>query len=74
MSVPVRITPLERRALQMLASGHATIDVAAGLGISSMEMEAMLADLFMAMGASTRVQAVAAAHRRGLVEVTREAD
>ena len=63
----LRITPLERRALQMLASGHSTGTVAAGLGISPFETERLLADLFSAMGASTRVQAVAAAHRRGLL-------
>lgn len=70
----LRITPLERRALQMLATGHTPGDVAAGLGISSIETETLLADLFTAMGASTRVQAVAAAHRRGLLEVTHEHD
>ena len=63
----LQITPLERQALQMLASGHATGDVAAGLGITPIEVETLLADLFAAMGASTRVQAVAAAHRRGLL-------
>jgi DNA-binding CsgD family transcriptional regulator len=63
----LRITPLERRALQLLATGHTTGDVATGLGISAVEMETLLADLFSAMGASTRVQAVAAAHRRGLL-------
>ena len=63
----LRITPLERRALQLLATGQTTGDVAMGLGISAIEAEALLADLFAAMGASTRVQAVAAAHRRGLL-------
>ena len=63
----LRITPLEQRALQMLARGHTPGDVAAGLGISAMETETLLADLFTAIGASTRVQAVAAARRRGLL-------
>jgi DNA-binding CsgD family transcriptional regulator len=63
----LRITPLERRALQMLATGHTTGGVAAGLGISALETETLLAALFAAMGASTRVQAVAAARRRGLL-------
>ena len=63
----LRITPLERRALQMLATGRTTGDVAAGLGITPFETEALLTDLFAAMGASTRVQAVAAAQRRGLL-------
>lgn len=63
----LRITPLEQRALQMLASGHTTGGVAAGLGISAIETETLLTDLFAAIGASTRVQAVAAARRRGLL-------
>ena len=63
----LQITPLERRALQLLAGGRTTGDVAAGLGMSAIETETLLTDLFTAMGASTRVQAVAAAHRRGLL-------
>ena len=63
----LRITPLERRALQLLATGRTTGDVAAGLGITPFEIEGLLTNLFAAMGASTRGQAVAAAHRRGLL-------
>ena len=63
----LRITPLERRALQMLASGQTTGDVAAGLGITAIETETLLTGLFAAMGASSQMQAVAAAHRRGLL-------
>jgi DNA-binding CsgD family transcriptional regulator len=63
----LRITPSERRALQLLASGHTTIDVAAGLGISAPETETLLTALFTAMGAAGRAEAVAAAHRRGLL-------
>ena len=63
----LHITPSERRALQLLAPGHTPPDVAGGLGISSRETEAMLARLFAAMGAATVGEAVAAAHRRGLL-------
>jgi FixJ family two-component response regulator len=42
----LHITPSERRALQLLAQGHSPTDVAAGLGISSRETEAMHARLF----------------------------
>ena len=63
----LRITPLERRALQLLASGRTTGDLAIGLGLTPFETETLLADLFAAMGASTQGQAVAAAHRRGLL-------
>lgn len=63
----LRITPDERLALQLLASGHTLRAVAAGLGIETKEMEALLATLFTAMGAATRAEAIAAAHRRGLL-------
>jgi DNA-binding CsgD family transcriptional regulator len=63
----LHITPSERRALQLLAQEHSPTDVAAGLGISSRETEAMLARLFGAMGAATAIEAVAVAHRRGLL-------
>ena len=66
----LQITPRERRALQLLANGHTTDDVAAGLGITPCETETLLKGLFAAMGAATRVQAVAAAHRRGLLATT----
>lgn len=63
----LRITPDERLALQLLASGHATNAVAAGLKIGTQEIDALLAALFAAMGAASRAEAVAAAHRRGLL-------
>jgi DNA-binding CsgD family transcriptional regulator len=63
----LRITPSERKALQLLAGGHTTSGVAAGLGISAPETETLLTALFAAMGAAGRAEAVAAAHRRGLL-------
>lgn len=63
----LRITPDERLALQLLAGGHTTRAVAAGLGIETNEIEALLASLFTAMGAATQAEAIAAAERRGLL-------
>ena len=63
----LQITPLERHALQLLANGHTTGDMAAALGINPVESETLLRNLFAAMGAPTRAQAVAAAHQRGLL-------
>jgi DNA-binding CsgD family transcriptional regulator len=63
----LHITPSERQALQRLANGHTTQDVAAGLGISVPDTEALLAQLFSAIGAGTQAEAIAAAHRRGLL-------
>ena len=68
----LRITPSERRA--RVSAGYSPTDVAAGLGLSSPETEAMLARLFGAMGAATATEAVAAAHRRGHYSPMRRPD
>jgi len=63
----LHITPGERAALQLLADGRATDEIASGLGLSSGAVESHLATLFARMGAASRSEAVAAAVRRGLV-------
>jgi DNA-binding CsgD family transcriptional regulator len=63
----LQITPLERQALQLLANGDAPHDVAAGLGVSVPEGEALLRKLFAAMDAGTPAEAVVSARRRGLL-------
>jgi DNA-binding CsgD family transcriptional regulator len=63
----LQITPLEREALRLLANGRTTSDVAVSLGISRPDTTTLLAELFAAMGASTQADAIAAAHRRGLL-------
>jgi DNA-binding CsgD family transcriptional regulator len=63
----LQITPWEREALRLLANGHTTSDVAVSLGISRPDTTTLLTRLFAAMGASTEADAIAAAHRRGLL-------
>jgi DNA-binding CsgD family transcriptional regulator len=63
----LQITPNERHALQLLANGYTTNGVATDLGIGTVETEVLLKRLFAALGAATRVEAIALAHRRGLV-------
>ena len=63
----LQITPSDREALRLLAAGRSNNDVAAGLGISTREVEAQLTRLFAAMGAATQGEALAAAQRRGLL-------
>jgi DNA-binding CsgD family transcriptional regulator len=63
----LQITPSERQALQLLANGYTPGDVAASLGIGAFEIGPLLTRLFAAMGAATRAEAIAAAHRRGLL-------
>ena len=63
----LQITHSDREALRLLASGHSKDDVAVGLGVSTREMETLLANLFAAMGAATQAEAIVAAERRGLL-------
>jgi DNA-binding CsgD family transcriptional regulator len=63
----LQITPSDREALRLLATGYSKDDVAMGLGISTREMETRLTKLFAAMGAATQAEAIAAAQRRGLL-------
>ena len=63
----LQITPTERHTLQLLANGYTTNDVATDLGIGTVETEVLLKRLFAALGAATRVEAIAMAHKRGLV-------
>jgi DNA-binding CsgD family transcriptional regulator len=63
----LQITPSERRALQLLANGSTTNDVAIGLGMGMVETEVLLTRLFAALGAASEGEAIAAAHKRGLV-------
>jgi DNA-binding NarL/FixJ family response regulator len=67
MTMVLHITPWERAALQLLANGTATNDIAGGPGTSECEVEASLTTLFKRMGATSRSEAVAAAFRRGLL-------
>jgi DNA-binding NarL/FixJ family response regulator len=66
--VALRITPTERNALEFLALGKATEEIAELLQVSAAEVEAQLDALFARMGVKSRTEAVAAACRRGLVQ------
>jgi DNA-binding CsgD family transcriptional regulator len=63
----LRITPWERSALQLLAEGKATSELAGCLRISEHEVENHLMMLFARMGAANSTEAIAAALRRGLL-------
>jgi DNA-binding CsgD family transcriptional regulator len=52
----LQITPSDREALRLLATGRSTGDVAAGLGISAVEMATQLERLFAAMGSAIRLK------------------
>lgn len=63
----LQITPSERDALELLANGTTTDEIARRMGVTVSEVEARLATLFAKMGTATRRDAVAVAFRRGLV-------
>jgi LuxR family transcriptional regulator, maltose regulon positive regulatory protein len=63
----LQITPSERDALELLANGTTTDEIARCLGVTVSDVEARLVTLFQKMGTTTRRDAVAAALRRGLL-------
>ena len=63
----LQITPVERTALELLATGTAAREMARLLGGSERELEARLAALFSRLGVVGPVEAVRAARRRGLI-------
>ena len=63
----LHITPTERVALELLATGQAVADIARFLGATEHDLEMRLAALFSRMGVTTRADAVTVALRRGLV-------
>ena len=66
----LHITPGERAALRLLAQGTTTDALAGHLGTTEDQAEAYLITLFAKMGAGDRDEAVAAAGRRGLLDVS----
>jgi len=63
----LHITPSDRVALQLLASGTATIEIAGNLGLPESEIESHLNSLFARVGAASRAEAIAIASKRGLL-------
>jgi DNA-binding NarL/FixJ family response regulator len=63
----LQITPWERSALQSLAAGASTAELAAHFGLPELELQRRLTALFQRMGAASRNDAVTAAWRRGLI-------
>jgi DNA-binding CsgD family transcriptional regulator len=65
--VVLHITPVERAALELLASGAEMRALADHFGLNEQGVEAQLASLFSRMGVGNLGEALAAAARRGLV-------
>jgi two-component system NarL family response regulator len=63
-------SPLTRRqqeVLELLASGHSTTQIAALLQLSRETVRNYVRDLLRALGAHSRIEAVAEGRRRGLI-------
>lgn len=67
-SPPVRLTQRERDVLEQLATGKTTKEIARVLFVGEETVKTHLSSVYQKLGVSDRVQAVAAALRRGLVK------
>ena len=63
----LQIDPMERVALQLLADGKSTSELAAVLHLSESDIDARLAALFTRMGVTTQREAAAECVKRGLL-------
>ena len=63
------ITPEERATLQLLADGKEANEIAARLRVPESHIHELLTTLVARLGATSRTEAVAAAAKRGLVNV-----
>ena len=63
----LQITPAERAALELLATGKTAGEVARLLDATEADLENRLAALFSRLGVRSRAEAVSAAFRRGLI-------
>ena len=63
----LHITPWECSALQSLAAGLSTAELAITLDLSENEIEQRLAALYSRMGAASHTDAISVASRRGLI-------
>jgi DNA-binding CsgD family transcriptional regulator len=63
----LHITPAERAALQLLADGKTTGEIARRLRIAEAAVGTQLAALYARMGVVSRAEAIATASRRGLL-------
>lgn len=63
----LRITPGERRVLQLLAAGMSRTELAASLRLPEHELDWRLGTLFGRMGVKTETEAAAECVKRGLL-------
>ncbi|MGG7564802.1 response regulator transcription factor [Rhodovulum sp. DZ06] len=62
------LTPREREALRRIADGRTAVEAAAAMGVSAAALRKHIASARAKLGAATREEAVAVAHRLGLMQ------
>jgi DNA-binding CsgD family transcriptional regulator len=68
------LTPRERQVLALLAAGHDQREIAARLVISPKTTASHIQHILEKLRVPSRAQAVAAAHRYGLIDAEADAD
>ena len=63
-----RLTPRQLEILHLLSEGRSTVEIATELGLSQTTVRNYIANLLAALGVHTRLQAVIAARKVGLIE------
>jgi len=61
------LTQRQQEVLELLATGHSTTQIAASLQLSRQTIRNYVRDLLRALGAHSRIEAVAEGRRRGLI-------
>jgi DNA-binding NarL/FixJ family response regulator len=67
INMALHITPAERKALELLATGTGSSEIARLLGAPERELDTHLAALFSRLGVATPTEAITEALRRGLL-------
>jgi LuxR family transcriptional regulator, regulator of acetate metabolism len=62
------LTPRQLQVLRLLSEGRSTDEIATELGLRPTTVRNYIANLLAALGVHTRLQAVIAARRTGLIE------
>lgn len=63
------LTKRQLEVLRLLAEGRSTAEIATELGLSHTTVRNYIANLLVALGVHTRLQAVIAAKKAGLIEL-----
>ena len=68
LTTPPHLTKRPLEVLRLLAEGRSTAEIATALGLRATTVRNYIANLLAALGAHTRLQAVIAGRRAGVIE------